>query len=305
MELRHLRYFIAVAEELHFTRAAERLHIGQPPLSQQIQALEAELGVLLFERSRRRVALTEAGQCLLERARALLAELEQIKQETRRVGHGESGELRIAFTNSLPFTTLLPRLIYRFRRRYPDVRLNLRDLNTRLQLEALAAGELDIGFVRGPDFSELPEGLCLHELSRDPLRLVVHVDHPLAKRDRVALIELADEPFVMFSDEAGTGLLGQFRRLCRERHFTPRVAQEARESSTIIGLVAAGLGLSILPAPMECVRVEGVRYLPLSDPDFFTSLTLATREGPRRASVANFVALAESASSNAMTNNQR
>ncbi|HND97556.1 MAG: LysR family transcriptional regulator [Proteobacteria bacterium] len=288
MDLRRLRYFVAVAEERHFTRAAERLHIAQPPLSQQIQALEAELGVALFERSRRHVTLTAAGERLLERARALLREAGAAAEEVRRIGRGELGELRIAFTSSLPFSELIPRLLYDYRRRYPDVRLELRDTGTQRQLDLLLAGRLDLGFVRTDD-PQLPAGLAWTELHRDPLRLVIHEAHPLAGRSEVAIAELAEEAFVMFPEDSGTGLLRQFHALCRTAGFTPHIVQEAREVSTIIGLVAAGLGLSILPAPLACIGIARVRFLALTDAAAQSIVLLATRAGPLPAAVANFV----------------
>lgn len=294
MDLRRLRYFVAVAEELHFTRAAERLYIAQPSLTQQIRALEAELGVELFARTRRRVTLTAAGERLLGRARGLLRDAGALAEEVRRVGAAGLGELRIAFTSSLPFTELIPRLLYDYRCRYPDVRLELRDMGTQRQLAALAAGTLDLGFVRTPE-SALPEGLSLTELRRDPLRLVIHEAHPLAARAQVAIAELAGEPFVMFPEDSGTGLLRQFHTLCLAAGFVPRIVQEAREVSTIIGLVAAGLGLSILPAPLECIRIERVRYLSLTDAAAQSVVILATRAGARPPAIEHFVTAAATA----------
>src|ERR1700761_9673160 len=171
MELRHLRYFVAVAEELHFTRAAERLHIAQPPLSQQIRALEAELGVQLFERTRRSVALTDAGRALLERARELLAATQALPAQLQRIARGEAGQLRIGFSSTLPLPRLLRTLIADWRRSHPDVALGLREMHSAQQFEALHAGELDVGLVRYNE--RAPEDIRLQLLRRDPLRLVV------------------------------------------------------------------------------------------------------------------------------------
>ncbi len=292
MELRHLRYFVAVAEELHFTRAAEKLHIGQPPLSQQIQALEAELGVALFARSRRKVALTPAGERFLQRARNILQQAADAAEDARRAARGEVGELVIGFTPSLPFTSFLPRLIYRFRQRYPDVRLNLLEMMTVQQMAAVADGTLDIGMVRSTDM-QVPDNVVLRHLADDPMLVALRDDHPLAGQTAIGLAQLAQEPFVMYPESAGTGIYRQVLRLCDLAGFVPEVVQEAREGTTLIGLVAAGLGVSILPAPLSCVKVEGVCYLPLTDAGAMTSASLATRAQNTSPLVANFVALLE------------
>lgn len=289
MELRHLRYFVAVAEELHFSRAAERLHIGQPPLSQQIQALESELGVLLFERSKRRVALTEAGKRFLTSARQILAETEYAAEQARRAARGEVGELRIGFTSSLPFTSVLPGVIHDYRQHYPQVTLTLREMFTTDQFGALLAGRLDIGFVRY-DGLETPDGVLLRELRRDPLRAVLNARHPLAGAASLSLADLRNEGFVMYPQDAGSGLNPLIRRLCRSAGFEPKVVQEAREATTQIGLVAAGVGMAVLPSPLECVRMEGVRYVPLMDDGAHLSLGVAIRSGPAPALVEGFLA---------------
>lgn len=292
MELRHLRYFVAVAEELHFTRAAERLHIGQPPLSQQIQALEAELGVSLLDRSSRRVALTEAGRHFLRRAQEILRETEQAAEQARRVARGETGELSVGFTSSLPFTSFLPQVVKNFRQHCPDVALTLREMTSLAQIHAVADGSLDIGLVRRPE-GPLPEGAVLRDLLSHPLRVVIQADHPLAARPALAVADLRDEPFVMHPRAAGAGIYRQLQRLCREAGFEPRVVQEAREATTLIGLCAAGLGLTILPAPFECIRIEGVRYLPLTDAEAYATMTLVTRAGESPPLVVRFVAQVE------------
>ncbi|BAK77754.1 transcriptional regulator, LysR family [Pseudogulbenkiania sp. NH8B] len=288
MELRHLRYFVVVAEELNFTRAAERLHIAQPPLSQQIRALEEQLGVALFERSKRRVALTDAGERYLQHVRRILAEVEQAADDARRAARGEVGELRVGFTSSLPFTSLLPGLISDYRRHYPQVQLTLREMFTALQFEALRAERLDIGFVRFHG-KENPPDLQLREIHRDPLRLVINARHPLAAQPHASLEQLRDESFIIYPAGAGTGLNVQVRQLCLAAGFEPRIVQEAREATTQIGLVAAGLGVALLPSPLECVKMPGVRYLPLSDEGAYLSLGLATRPGPVPPLLAGFL----------------
>lgn len=289
MELRHLRYFVAVAEELHFTRAAERLHIGQPPLSQQIQALEGELGVLLFERNRRRVRLTPAGERFLAHARQILAATDAAARDARRAASGEVGELSVGFTSSLPFTSLLPAVLNDYRHDYPDVTLTLRESFTGEQFAALAQGRLDVGFVRFTGL-EPPPGLAVREIRRDALRLVIHARHSLAEAPALSLAALRDEPFITYPRDAGTGLGRLVRRLCLAAGFEPHIVQEAREATTQIGLVAAGLGVTLLPAPLECVRLAGVRYLPLTDEGAHVSLGVATRADDASPLLARFLA---------------
>jgi len=289
MELRHLRYFIAVAEELNFTRAAARLHIGQPPLSQQIQALEAELGVRLFERTKRRVSLTDAGQRFLAGAYRILDGTDQAIDQARRTARGELGELRIGFTSSLPFTALLPNLIQRYRQQYPAVTLTLREMFTAEQYQALENDQLDLGFVRYTGLT-MPPGIAVREIHHDPLRLVINAQHPLAGRPHLALRDVRDEGFITYARGTGTGLIDLLRRLCLAAGYEPRIVQEAGEATTHIGLVAAGLGVAVLPSPLECVHIEGVRYIPLTDPGAYLALGIATRQGDTSPLTAGFLA---------------
>jgi len=282
MELRHLRYFVAVAEELHFTRAALRLNIAQPPLSQQIRALEQELGVELFVRTRRSVALTDAGHALLARARELLAATQALPQDLQRVARGEVGLLRIGFSSTLPLTKVLRDVVAEHRRTHPDVALNLREMHSALQFDSLRRGELDVGLVRYNE--RAPEGVKLTLLRRDPLRLVVPAAHRFAKRRSVSIADCRDEAFIGFPGDAGTGTGPLLKRLCAAEGFEPRIAQEAREATTQIGLVAAGLGVAVLPAPLEAVRIEGVQYVPLAGEGALLVMSAATRadEGSER-----------------------
>lgn len=294
MELRHLRYFVAVAEELHFTRAAERLHIGQPPLSQQIAALETELGARLLERSKRSVRLTEAGRLFLADARRILALSEQAAVNARRAARGEAGELRIGFTFSTPFTPLFASVINRYRQQFPAVTLTLHEMATQRQIEAIGQRTLDLGFVRPPEQSP-PDTVRLTTLRQDPLLLVLPVNHPLAAKPAIAIRDLAGAPFVMYPKNAGTGIYPQIFRLCAAAGFVPHVAQEAGEAPAIIGLVAAGCGIAVLPASFDSIRLEGVCYRRLADPAASTSLLLAHRRGPHEALIDAFVTLADAA----------
>ena len=277
MELRHLRYFIAVAEELHFGRAAERLGISQPPLSQQIQALEEEIGARLFERTNRRVELTDAGRLFLDESRQVLAQVDKAVLLARRAHLGELGELKIGFTSSAPFTSTIPSSIHAFRKAYPDVHLDLQEMSSRQVLKALLEESLQVGVIRP---LALPDAVHWVELFREPLVAVLRADHPLAagSEDGLAIAALAEEPFVFFPRSYGTGLYDQVIALTRQAGFSPRIAQEASEAMTIIGLVSAGLGVSILPASFRRTLVDGVLYRTLSDPEATTAVWLVRRQ---------------------------
>ncbi|HEX7382183.1 MAG TPA: LysR family transcriptional regulator [Nevskiaceae bacterium] len=292
IELRHLRDFVAVAEELHFGRAAERLGISQPPLSQQIRQLEQRLGVRLFTRTNRRVALTAAGAALLPEARELLARTDHALELAQRAARGEVGELRLGLTRSTALSGYIPRAIMRFRQRFPLVHLTLHELNSLQQVDALLERKLQLGFVRN---GRLPAPLASRYLFDDPLVAVVPGDGVDAAGTRAApalhAADLAQRPFVLFAPRAGAGIRGQIMTLCRDAGFTPRVTQEALEASTIVGLVAAGIGVSILPASYAHVHIPGVRYLPLTDKGAVSRIDLAWRRDEREPAVARFVDL--------------
>lgn len=278
MELRHLRYFIAVAEELHFGRAAQVLGISQPPLSQQIQALEQELGARLFERTNRRVELSEAGRLFLQEARLVLAQVEKAADVARRAQLGELGEMKIGFTSSAPFNSSIPKAIHTFRQRFPAVHLDLREMSSRDVAEAVFDEAIELGLMRP---MPLPEGLISTELLREPLVAVLNASHPLAARSDQGLYleSLANEPFVFFPRSYGSGLHAQLLNLARQAGFNPHFAQEAREAMTIIGLVSAGLGVSVLPASFQRMRIDGVVYRTLLDEGAMTAVWLVQRKG--------------------------
>lgn len=278
MELRHLRYFIAVAEELHFGRAAQVLGISQPPLSQQIQALEEELGARLFERTNRRVALSEAGRLFLDEARQVLAQVDKAADVARRAQLGELGEMKIGFTSSAPFNSSIPQAIFAFRQAFPAVHLNLLEMSSRDVAEALVEESIEIGVMRP---FPLADSLVAVELFREPLVAVIQAEHPLAEGSENGLYigALADEPFVFFPRSYGSGLYAQLLSLARQAGFSPHIAQEAGEAMTIIGLVSAGLGVSVLPASFQHMRIKGVVYRPLLDADSSTAVWLVQRKG--------------------------
>lgn len=271
IELRHLRYFSVLAQELHFGRAASRLGIAQPPLSQQIQRLEAVLGTRLLERTSRRVQLTDAGRAFLVEAQRVLTGLDAAVEAARRAGRGESGELRVAFAATVMFLAL-PAIIRDFRARFPRVHLDLREMPTGPQLAGLKAGEIDLGFVREP----VPDPeLEIVTVMTEPLRIAVNRAHPLAARATLAVKDLANEPFVLFPADLAPGLHAQVLGLCRAAGFQPRIVEESRELYTSVSLVEAGVGVSILPASVEKLGWKEVRYRAIPSPGAVTRIAAA------------------------------
>jgi DNA-binding transcriptional LysR family regulator len=297
MELRHLRYFVTLAEELHFGRAAQRLGISQPPLSQQIQALERMLDALLFARTNRRVELTEAGRAFLVEARATLEQAERATAIVGRAQRGEVGEIKIGFTPSAALIAPFAKTILAFRKQWPDVRLVLEERVTMDQIDAMVDHRSQIGFIRSPGYPELPDSIAAIELYREPLMVFLRADHPLAagrKGRAIAAGALATEPFVFFPRGIGTSLYDQVIGLCRSAGFRPRIEQEARANATILGLVAAGLGVSVLPASLRSLAVENVACRGLSATHAESSIWLVhLRHDPSPAG-REFVALATS-----------
>ncbi|PXY29048.1 hypothetical protein BAY59_15545 [Prauserella coralliicola] len=296
MELRHLRYFAAVAEELHFGRAAERLGIRQPPLSQQIKALEDDLGVALFDRSSRRVRLTAAGQTLYPAARDILASVQAARRTTRRAGRGESGELSLGFVGSAT-NVLLPEALRAFRRDYPDVTLHLRELTTMQQAHALREGALDVGLLRPPLPADAAAGLTVDPVGAERLMAALPVDHPLAAERVVDAGRLAAEPFVLFPRELGPGLHDRILGYCAEAGFAPAIAQEAVQMQTIVALVASGLGVSVVPSSVARTRRQGAVFRPLRPSARVVHLAVARRRDEENPVARNFVTAVRRAAS--------
>ncbi|MBR1207939.1 MULTISPECIES: LysR substrate-binding domain-containing protein [unclassified Bradyrhizobium] len=276
MELRHLRYFVALGEELNFTRAAERLHIAQPPLSQQIRQLEDELGVTLLQRNSRPIRLTEAGELFLERARALLASFESAVADTRRVGRGQAGKLAIGFVGSAMFAGL-PDIIGAYRDACPDVELVLDEMLAAETAEALRRCRIDVGFARP---ALLPEaGLAQRLILDEPYVAALPRTHPLAARGDIALAELSDDAFVLYPAQPEPSVTGLIVAACQAAGFTPRLAQEVLHLQTAIGLIAAGVGVSLVPEGAARAQTgRGVSYVRLAAPVVTAPLTIAWRE---------------------------
>lgn len=273
MELRHLRYFVAVADELHFGRAAEKLFIAQPALSQQIQQLERELGVQLLTRSSRRVALTAAGVVFLADARAILARIAAAAESVRRADRGELGRLGVGFVASATYA-VLPDVLRRFREGFPEVELMLYELTAAEQAEALREGTINIGFAR--PFLEDP-ALIVEPVARESFVVALPEGHALAAQSNVALSDLAPEPFILFPASPKPSYADTVYALCEGAGFAPQVAQEVREMQTAVSLIAAGIGISLVPASVQNLRRQGVVYRPLTDPTPLTELVLAYR----------------------------
>lgn len=295
MELRHLRYFVGVAEELHFGRAAQRLGISQPPLSQQIRALEDELQVSLFERSSRRVALTPAGRLFLSEARRTLAQADHAVAVARRAALGEIGELRLGFSTSAPFTAIVSQALFSFRQRHPGIRLLLNEMPRDAQIEALVAGELDVGFIRGVGLPVLSADIRALPLIAEPLLVAMRAGHPLAELNRpLSIADLAGEPFVLFGRERGGGFNEHVALLCRRAGFEPHIAQQASGLATMLGLVAAGFGVTMVSASLGALHADNVVYRTLAEPDAISRMWLLQRDRPTIACQAFVTAVIDS-----------
>ena len=267
MELRHLRYFLCVAEEMHFGRAAKRLGISQPPLSQQIRALEDELGAQLFERTSRRVALTEAGRMFLPEARQALAQVEHAMQVARQGQLGELGRLGVGFTASAPFVPRVAQALYDYRQLHPQVELTLQELTRDEQIAGIECGEIDIGISRSFDPPPLPIDMTCECLLEEEMLLALRTDHSLAKRNTdPAIADLAGIPLVLYGANNGVGFNEHFTALCEQAGFKPIVALEVSSFATLLGLVAAGFGATILSQSLARLQVENLTLRRLSTP---------------------------------------
>ena len=286
VELRHLRYFRVVADELHFGRAAARLAVAQPTLSVQIKQLEAMVGARLFDRHTRLVSLTDAGRTLDEAARRILRDVDTAVEATRQVHAGHAGVLRVGFGPTLMLSTLA-HVVRTYRQRHPGVRIDLREMPTSEQLTALLRGDLDVGFVRGADADPR---LHVELFAREPLLIALHRDHPSARATRVPLASLAHDPWVLFPRAIAPRLHEQVVQLCRQAGFTPNVVQESREVYTTVGLVGAGVGVTIVPETVRRMSRKGVVYK--SIPRASVRLSMVRPSGPVRPVVEAFLAVA-------------
>jgi DNA-binding transcriptional LysR family regulator len=289
MELRHLRYFIVVAEELNFTRAAERLHIAQPPLSQQIQALEAELGVQLFERKKRPLQLTPAGQVLLTEARLVFATVERAIISTKRASRGEIGRLVVGANSSIA-NSVLPDILRVFRSRFGDVELVLRELTSFQQIQELRSRQIDVGFDRLPNENENESDLSFLPILQESLVIALPEQHPLAVKSQIPLKALADEPFVLPPPDLVPSY-SQIIDLCQQVGFTPKVVQQATWMITVLSLVAGGVGIALLPANAQNLVRKGVVYREIQGENLTRQLAVIWRRDDSSIILREFIAV--------------
>jgi DNA-binding transcriptional LysR family regulator len=288
IELRHLRYFIAVAEELHFGRAAERLHIAQPPLSMQIKQLESELGFQLFHRTKRSVQLTEAGQVFFEESQKILRQLNQAIQTGRQVSRGEVGQLVIGFVSSAAYN-VLPDILRTFHTSVPDVKLELHELTTDQQLQWLRENRLDIGLLRPPIEDDAFETEIIFQ---EALAIALPETHAFATHTAISLSDLAREAFIIFPRTLAPGLYDQMISLCQQGGFSPNVVQEAIQMQTIISLVAAEMGVAIVPLSLQNLQRRGVVYKPLREETPQAAIVLIYKKDDPTPSVQRFLHIA-------------
>ena len=295
MELRHLRYFVAVADERSFSRAAEKLGIAQPPLSQQIQSLEKELDVILFDRTKRPLQLTSAGQAFLEASRSTIANLEQSIQRTQRIHLEELNCLTIGFTSSIA-NGVLPNILRTFRQHYPEIKLILWEENSAFQIERLRDHQTDVVFVYQNHDLTTANDLTMMPLSQEMLVVVLPQNHPLAVQSQISLTDLANEEFIMPRTLVVSALPEQIADLCKEAGFKPNVVQEATFMVTILGLVAGEVGISILPSSVQNLQRQGVVYRPIQEKTPVNQLIAVWRHADASKILEQFLTIAKTVS---------
>ena len=285
MNLRQLRYFLAVAHELHFGRAASKLHIAQPPLSAQIKQLETDLGVVLFNRTKRRVELTTAGKTLQVEAQQILERVSLARHKTIQASRGELGQLTIAFVSSAMYS-ILPAWLIKFRQQYPGVKLILKEATGLEQIEGLLSHRIDIGFIHPPILhKEIVSSLVWQE----PWLLAVPEKHGLSAHEKVSIENLAEEDFILVERALATEMHDNILRFCSQAGFSPNIVQTAEQLQTILGLVAAQMGISILPSAVQKLQRAGVCYRPFVEQTPYTELIMIQRNEDAAAALNNFV----------------
>jgi DNA-binding transcriptional LysR family regulator len=288
MELKHLTSFIAVAEQLSFVRAADRLYLSQPALTGQIQRLEEELGVQLLARNRRSVKLTDAGKVFLVEARATLSRARQAADRAQKAARGEIGRLRIGFVSSAALE-IVPTIVVAFRKQYPEVTLDLMNLRTVSQVKKLISKNLDIGFLRLPLSNEQLRATVIH---REPFLLVLPKGHPRARDKQVHIAHLRDERFVAYGRRWAPGFFDSVIQMCLKEGFSPNIVQETGEMYTAIALIAAGAGIAILPRSVVLAQSKNIVMKPLAGKVPVSEIAIATRAGNSSLIVRSFIELA-------------
>lgn len=287
MELRHLRYFVTVAEELHFGRAAEILNMAQPPLSKQIQQLENELGVQLFERSKRQVRLTDAGQVFLERAYRIFREVNEAVNIAKRSANGQTGKITIGFIVAASYE-VLPRILREYQTLYPEVEIKLRELTSIEQMEAIKKGEIDVGIARLPIDDRL---FHKRTVLSESFIVALPEHHPMSGEERVRLSDLKNEPFIIFPRQMGMSHYDEIINMCVRAGFTPKIVQEATQMQTTINLVSSGIGLSIVPGSAALLQRKGVVYREFADVSNGFDVAAIWRKDNTRTVLQNFLSI--------------
>ncbi|EJR33539.1 MULTISPECIES: LysR substrate-binding domain-containing protein [Bacillus] len=283
MDIRKMRYFITVAEELNFSRAAERLRMAQPPLSQEIRKLEDELGVQLFRRTKRMVELTSAGKIFLEGARQTLLQVDRTIKETQLADEGKIGHLIIGFVDS---TETVIDILKTFRERFPKIQLILREMTTDQQIKALYEKQIHIGFIRSNQNNEI---LVSEVCSEECLILVLHEDHPLVSLPNISIKSLIDEPFILFPRHFGTNFYDLIISYFWEHGVSLNIVQEAIQMQTIVNLVAAGMGISVVPSSVESYKKSGVMYKDIQENTPKINLYVGWRQDEKSVVLENFL----------------
>jgi DNA-binding transcriptional LysR family regulator len=288
MELKHLTSFIAVAEQLSFVRAADRLYLSQPALTGQIQRLEEELGVQLLARNRRSVKLTDAGKVFLVEARATLLRARQAADRAQKAARGEIGRLRIGFVSSAALE-IVPGIVVAFRKQHPDITLDLMNLRTVSQVNRLISKTLDIGFLRLPLSNEQLRTTVIH---REPFVLVLPKGHPRSRDKQVRIAQLRSERFVAYGRRWAPGFFDSVTQMCVKQGFSPNIVQETGEMYTAIALIAAGVGVAILPKSVVLAQSKNIVMKPLAGSIPVSEIAIATRAGNNSLIVRSFIDLA-------------
>lgn len=288
MEFRHLRYFLALAEELHFGRAAHRLSISQPPLSLNIQQLEASVGALLFTRNSRGVQLTAAGKAFVPRARALLEQATEAARHARAVGQGLEGRLHVGFVGAMLYRGLPP-MLRDFQQAHPLLRVVLRELNSEDQLLGLSHDQLDLGFVHT---ARRPTGTEHLLFASEAFVCCLPAGHPLARRRRIEVAALRDEAFVLFARAASPDYHERILNICADAEFQPDVRHEVRHWLSVVSLVAQGLGVALVPAALRSSQLGGAVFVPLAGVDVLSQSYLIWKSGNNSPALQAFLQLA-------------
>ncbi|WP_246301508.1 LysR substrate-binding domain-containing protein [Mycoplana rhizolycopersici] len=288
LELRHIRYFVALAEEGNFERAAARLNIAQPGLSQQMLKLEEILGVSLLDRSRRSVRLTLAGQVMLEEARRVLRQCEATVEAVTRAARGEAGRIAIGYVASVAYTGLLTEVLSQFRLTHPGVELQLTEMEMRLQLEKISEGSLDFGFIRPP--AGMPAGVATMLMLNEDFVVALPRNHRFAALDAVALSILSTETFIIPRQPPDVGFHRNLLLACEEAGFKPRINNMGKDFTTIASMVAVGLGVALVPRSLDCVQLPGIVYLPITACSVTSHLAGAYRKVEPSPTIRSFIA---------------